>query len=265
MRVGELLDAAIKLYRRNWKPLMGIAAFVMVPFSFLQSYLTRSSATNPFTLNPGRLGEQQPVPPGTVDTALVGLVFTLVLFLFIQPFLTAAFAKAASDVYLGGRPTVKEIYAFALSRLFAILLVTVLTALAVLGGFVLLIVPGVILLVRFAFGPVVVVLEDARGTTAMRRSWRLSRGFFWKILGTLLLASLIATVVSGIVSFPLIAGGLALGSKGWALRAVGGAIGSVITRPFASLVGVLLYFDLRIRKEGLDLEIMARELEAPPS
>jgi hypothetical protein len=67
----------------------------------------------------------------------------------------------------------------------------------------------------------------------------------------------IANTILGLVPTALSYG---LGSWGWLLRAVGSAAASVVTTPFVTIVVVLLYFDQRIRKEGLDLSIMAQEL-----
>ena len=253
MRVGEMLDATIKLYRLQWKLFMGIAAYILVPYLFLQSFLTRTTS-NPFSF------EAEP----EVDTTriILVLVFALGTYLFIQPFLTAAFARAASDIYLGGNPSIKSIYRFALPRTHSILWVSFLYALVTGIGFLLLIVPGFLFFVRFAFGSVVVVLEGTKGTKALRRSWRLSKKHFWKIIGTLFLAGLLTSVVGGILQLPLTAVGAALGSAGWILAGVGAALAGIVTRPFAAVIGVLLYFDLRIRKEGLDLAIMAQELSA---
>ena len=253
MRVGEMLDAAIKLYRLQWKLFMGIAAYILVPYLFLQSFLTRTTS-NPFRF------EAEP----QVDTTriILAAVFTLGVYLFIQPFLTAAFARAASGIYLGEKPSIGSIYRFALSRTHSILWVSFLYALVTLIGFLLFIVPGFLFFARFAFGPMIVVLEGTKGTRALRRSWRLAKKHFWKIIGTLFVAGLLTTVVGSVLQLPLTAAGVALGSAGWILAGVGAALAGIVTRPFAAIIGVLLYFDLRIRKEGMDLAIMAQELSA---
>ena len=59
----------------------------------------------------------------------------------------------------------------------------------------------------------------------------------------------------------LLAGGtLHAGPSSWPVRAIGTSIATVLTQPFSQLVAVLLYFDLRVRKEGFDLEILAKQL-----
>jgi membrane-anchored glycerophosphoryl diester phosphodiesterase (GDPDase) len=191
---------------------------------------------------------------------LVSLAFTALQLVFVAPFLTALFAKLTSDMYVGAPSDVRTAYRFAVMRIGPILLVTILTGLAVLGGVLLLIVPAFLFYVRFAFASAVVVIEDEHGRGAMRRSWRLARGRFWPLFGTLLLASVLAGIVAGVATVPLTFAAEYIGPSGWPLAAVGSALAAIVTRPFVIVVTVLLYFDLRIRKEGFDLDVQVEQL-----
>lgn len=256
MGIGELIDAAVRLYRLEWKALMGIVAFVVVPVTFLELWATQIL-----------LGEIGPTPTSTDafgEVLVVTLAFVAVQFLIVQPFLVAATARAAADVYLGAPVTIGGTYRYALGRLPSILAITILSTLAALLGFVLLIIPGIIALVRLAFAPVALVVEGQRGADAMRRSWRLTKGFFWRTLGTLLLSGVIVAIVSGIISIPGDLAVQALGPDAWAISTLVTALATVLVTPFGMVVIVLLYFDLRIRKEGFDIEVMARELATAP-
>jgi hypothetical protein len=51
---------------------------------------------------------------------------------------------------------------------------------------------------------------------------------------------------------------------GWLLRAAGGVLSAIVTTPFVTAVTVLLYFDARVRREGLDISLMLREIVATP-
>ena len=93
MGVGELIDAAIKLYRSQWKRLMAIVAIALVPITFLQVFITRSLGTS--------FSTPSSVPEDVDTTLIAGGVVALIEFLVVQPFLTAAMAKASADVYLG--------------------------------------------------------------------------------------------------------------------------------------------------------------------
>lgn len=252
MGIGELIDAAVRLYRLEWKALMGIVAFVVVPVTFLELWATQ------FVL--GQVAPTTTSADAFGQLVAVTLPFVAVQFLIVQPFLVAATARAAADVYLGEPVTIGGTYRYALSRLPSILWITILTIMAMVLGFVLLIIPGIIALVRLTFAPVALVVEGHRGPAALRRSWRLTKGFFWRTLGTLLLSGLIVGIVSAIIGIPGELALQALGPDAWPISGLINMLATVLMTPFGMLVIVLLYFDLRIRKEGFDIEVMAREL-----
>jgi hypothetical protein len=256
MGVGEVLDAAITLYRTQWKALLGIAAILLVPLTFLQLYITRAWG-DPFST--------APVTQETLDATLLPFgIVALVQGLFVQPLLTAAVARVAADGYLGHPVDVGTTLRFALRRIHSILWIGILYALTVIVGAILLIVPGVIAYVRMGFGTPALVVEGLKGTKALGRSWRLSKGNFWRLFGVLLLASIMAGIVSSVLTIPTSLAFGAIGPGGWPIEALGQSIAQVLTLPFATLIAVLLYFDLRIRKEAFDLQVMARELAAEP-
>ena len=256
MGIGELIDAAVRLYRLEWKVLMAIVAFIVVPVTFLEVWASQILI--------GNISPAIPSSDAFGQFLALALVFIAVQFLIVQPFLVAAVARAAADTYLGEPVTIGGTYRYALRLLPSILWITILTTLATLFGFILLIIPGIIVLVRLAFAPAALVVEGHRGSKALRRSWRLTKGFFWRTLGTLLLSGVIAAIVSGILSIPGELVVQALGPDAWPISAIVSVLATVLVTPFGMLVVVLLYFDLRIRKEGFDIEVMARELASAP-
>jgi possible integral membrane protein len=97
----------------------------------------------------------------------------------------------------------------------------------------------------------------------MRRSWQLTKGSFWRVVGILLIAALITSALTGIVSTILgAAGGLAAAQENAdayaAIMAGTNFLNSVLQAailPFSAAVTALTYIDLRMRKEGLDVEL----------
>jgi hypothetical protein len=139
--------------------------------------------------------------------------------------------------------------------------ISIMSSLVVFLGALLLIVPGLIFLAGFLLSPVVAVIEGSRNSSAaMSRSWELSKGFKGKILLTMLVALLLMLVPS-----------IALGGLGGLF---GGAaerpmalvviviplILQVFVYPFVYVVQTVLYYDLRVRKEGFDLEVLANAM-----
>jgi TRAP-type C4-dicarboxylate transport system permease large subunit len=117
------------------------------------------------------------------------------------------------------------------------------------------IIPGIYIGVRLAVSIQALVVEDKRGTDAMRRSWDLVGGHWWHAAFTLLVAALITGVVNAVITAPFSAGA-------WLLQGIAAAVATTVTLPYGALVGVLLYLDLRARKERLDLDTLKANLQA---
>lgn len=267
MGVGQIIDASIKLYRQHWKLLISIVAIPLAVIEFARAlilqYSVPSLGTSPFNFN------FQTSNPSAVSSSLtsvlsISLIFLLIQYLVVTPFLTAAIAKASADLYLNRPVTVADVYRAARKRFWPILGSLLLLGLASSGGFLLLIIPGIIFLVRLVLAPVPVMLEGAGPGRSLSRAWQLSRGNFWRMLGLGLLVTILEYVVSLIVSvIPAILAHFA-GPVGWVFVGAGGAAGLILVTPFHTIALVLLYFDLRIRKEGFDLTILAHQLSTGP-
>jgi hypothetical protein len=122
--------------------------------------------------------------------------------------------------------------------------------------------------VSFSLAAPVVVLENQGPAAALRRSLRLVRRSFWRVFGIFLLTLLIVSIASVVLQVPFslierFTGGSAqlFGLAGHRtvaavlITAVGSIVAGAVTRPISAGVTVLLYLDLRMRKEGLDLAL----------
>ena len=96
---------------------------------------------------------------------------------------------------------------------------------------------------RLAVSTQALVIEDKRGTQAMRRSWDLVGGHWWHAAFTLLVAGLITGVVNAVITAPFSA-------DAWLLQGIAAAVATTVTLPYGALVGVLLYLDLRPARNG---------------
>jgi hypothetical protein len=121
-----------------------------------------------------------------------------------------------------------------------------------------------------AFAPAAIVLEQKPIPAALERSFALVRHRFWRVLSIRVLAGLITTVATGLISVPFGLAGqvLSLGTTGPTVLGVvsvvlGQALGQVITAPFAAGVVVLLYVDARIRAEAFDVALRAGASAGP--
>jgi hypothetical protein len=149
-------------------------------------------------------------------------------------------------------------------------------ALAILFLALLVLAPAAIVLVlwfsvRYSVSIPAVVLENIKGSAAIRRSVDLSKGRRWQGLLALLLGVVIAYAMVALFQGPFYAVMLVLGIKGqlpvWLslCMAASSSIASMVAGPIPMIVFVLFYYDLRIRKEAFDLQQMMASLPEPGS
>ena len=272
--VTEILDAAFHVYRAHFTPLTLLAAFVVFPI------IVASVALGVLTAALERQGGG--ADPSAGATAAIGVTFLLASPLIMLWFVVAqaALQKAVADAYLGEEVSWTGALRHVLSRFWRLVGASVVKGLAllapamaagVLGGlaaaaqapalvalvFVAAFVAMLFLFLRLALVPATVVLEDTSVGIALRRSWELSAGHGGRLLGGILLAYLIMfalqLTVMGIVGV----------ATNFEIAQVASNLGSIVTYPIVAGVVVLMYYDIRIRKEGFDLEVMSADLAAP--
>lgn len=123
--------------------------------------------------------------------------------------------------------------------------------------------------IRLNLASAALVLENVGVIPALKRSWTLSHRSFWRILGITLLAGIITQFITGIAGLPgsvLTAVGTGVDGAGGLLFLIGGqlwaALVAAAVAPFITGVTGLLYIDMRIRREGLDVTLMSAAAEA---
>jgi hypothetical protein len=172
-------------------------------------------------------------------TGSLALVAVGVLISIVAGVLYAGYVvKLVQDVRDGRRDfSVGELFSAAAPYIGTLFLNGLLAGIAITIGFVLIIVPGLILITIWSVIAPSIVVEDRGVIEAFGRSRELVRGNGWNVFGAIVLAFLIVIAVS------IVAGliGSALGDAG---RVVLQAIANVITAPIAALVASILFFDL---------------------
>jgi hypothetical protein len=239
LSLGEVLDVSFGLYRSLFAPLLVIAVICQSLPMALGVYI------------------------GLSGVLFVNLGLSLVygvLAVILGSLGVAASTFVVSDAYLGRETSAVVALHRALALLGRLVVISLLSSLLIGIGFMLLIVPGVILLSGLVLSTVVAVLEaPPSATAAMGRSWELTRGFRGKVFLTLVVAFLLLLVPS------IALGGVEAlmgGGGGVALVVVAlEAILQILIYPFLYVVMTVLYYDLRVRKEGFDLELLASSLQ----
>ena len=159
------------------------------------------------------------------------LLSYVLLLVIVSVHLTAMF-RAGEETLAGGNPRLGEVLGQSLGRVPRVLAVTLLLAVMAFVGFLLLIVPGIIVLIRFSAAMQVAAIEDMGVFGSFRRSVHLTRGSRWRIF----LAMLVAIV--GIFGVELLIG-IVFGGIAGVTGALGG-LGSGAITPAIGLVGVFL-------------------------
>ncbi|HEY9480501.1 MAG TPA: glycerophosphoryl diester phosphodiesterase membrane domain-containing protein [Gemmatimonadaceae bacterium] len=233
----EIIDASFQLLRRHYTQLVAVAVVALLPYIVLVA-----------------------VTGGATTDAATGVSGVGIILVFLAQWLCAALAEAAvivgvSDAYLEGRVDITRSLASTVSRLPTIIGAGFVRGLAVLVGFIAFIFPAFYVMLRtFAIIPVVVLEEKSAGDS-LSRSWELAKGEVGKIFLTLLLAWMIFFVLYFLLL--MIVGMLASQNE----RAVSLVVGLLmaLVYPITGVVTTLLYYDIRVRREGFDLELLARE------
>jgi hypothetical protein len=243
--VGEILDVSFGLYRRHFSPL-AIIALVCTGIPVLMNLYVEAAG--------GML-------------ANLGLTAAYyVVFMALSAIATAATVFVVSDSYLGRPPEARDALKRAAPLLVRLLACSLLTAIVVGLGFLLFLLPGIVLLcgLLVAF-PALVLEPDVTAMGALSRSWALTRGSRWRMFGllvTLFILMYVPIVGLGAIAALLlprayVGGGL---TSELVVLAVIGVV-QLLLYPLLYCVLTVAYYDLRIRKEGFDLEILASTLQ----
>jgi hypothetical protein len=304
--LGTLLGASFQVLRRNPKATFGsgliIQAVIMLVTVLIIGLITLWAFDR---IDSAPLDQQDAVAAGSLLTGVLSAIIPLTLTVIASALLQAIIVVEVARATLGEKQRLSSLWRRAATRLWPLALWTLLITgalllgVAVVAGIVVLLVTvggvggivagvlvgvfGGLLLAAASFFlytktsvvPSLIVLEKLGVRASVIRSWSLTRGYFWRTLGMLLLIGLIVQVISQVVSFPV---SLVLGF-GTVLVDPNGAfleestiitvvVSLLIAIPIAAVAAVvqsaavaLIYLDLRMRKEGLDLEL-ARYVES---
>jgi hypothetical protein len=281
MGIGELIDMTFTLFRRAWQPLLLLGLISIIP-----TFLVQFAMQSIFTVNEGRFFENlvlsiaRSPEPLLLFGVLTGYLLFILVLLFLAPLWTGAFIAAAHQVVMGESVTIGSAFRTALSRYWALVGTSLLIGLIYIVAFPVLVIGGLVILspftltggyltlmTFFAFRKQVIVIERVSGgVPALKRSWQLVSGRFWPVLGTLLLLFLLFWVLGLIVGMFLnmpvgLLQSLVLQNQAGAfLVSVTSSLPQAVAGPLGVLATTMLYYDTRIRKEALDLQL---QLDAP--
>ena len=300
LSLGELLDRAFTLYRRHFWLFVGIMALPSVAMLFLSlggQILPALADDAP---------DQQPSPEivfAVAAVVVVGAAIAFLLYWITYALALGATTVAVSEIYSGRTPSVASAYGATRTRIGRLVLLLFLIgmrlflvfggitiAAIVVGGGAAIVSPILSMLIvtvaliagfvlvswmflRYSVAVPAAVLEDNTATESIERSIYLTKGSLIRVVVLFVFTVVVTYAALAVFQFPFVIASLAAGpetSTGFWLNMVGlvtGSIASALTGPLAVVAMAVLYYDIRIRKEGLDVELLIEGLRArvPPS
>ncbi len=228
MGLLEIVDQAFRLYRRSFWLFLGISAVAYVPVGAIQY--------------------------GSMNQLLQ------VIFAPLYLITAAALTKAISDRYLGQPTSIGEAYGY-IGRRFGKLILTMIVAyLFMLSGIILLGIGLIVFAFWISFVPQVFVIEGKQNFQAIWRSrFLIGKGTWGEVFVLGIIIGVLTLIIQGTLGAAI--GASVFRQEGMPIYAaiLMGLVNALVV-PIGQTATVLLYYDSRMRKEGFDLEMLAKEM-----
>ncbi|WP_322755127.1 hypothetical protein [Frankia sp. Cas3] len=249
LAVGEILDGAFSALRQNPGATIGLTVAATTVVQIISTLLTAWSQRT------------------STNAEIFATIITAVLYGVLAIVLAGMLSAVISDATLGSKMSAGEALRRIQPRLGGLIGLSIAVGALTLLGLIGLIIGALFVTVALAMSTPAFILEGGSVGTAMRRSWTLVRGAWWRTFGIILLTYVMVTVLTAILLIPLAviitAGGGsltdpysgALTTLGLLVTAVMNIAVRAVTTPITAGVIVLLYIDRRIRLEGLDVTL----------
>ncbi len=245
MSVGEILDTAFTLYKEQFKSYLSIVVIIMAV----------NMAFGIFAL----------VAQRHLGNAAAGIAFLATLIAMIAIGLAAGggLVKKASEQISDHEISGMEALRFGFRKTWYIFLGGLLCMIIVSLASILLVIPGIYLGNLYFLFTQVIIVEGKGPWSALKRSKELIKGSWWRSFGIILLTYLLVAVISWAAAFVIsliVLGLFGTGLTGQIIDLILRTPVSCLLVPISTIATTLLYYDLRIRKENLDLKLMVDNL-----
>ena len=278
MTIGAIWTETVRLFRRHSTLWMALAALQVIPQLLLGVVVQATGVADAAAIQLDRLLNEytsrveaangqdltflQDFPWKLPTNALVQLLVWTAATFFVQYFIFRTLAMGASvaavgEAYRTQEPRFGQALGVALQKIASLLAWAILAGIGFFGLFFLVLIPFVgfflwigalvVLAMRLLLVPQIIVAEDTNVFTAMGRSWELTRGSFWRMLGAWLLFVVVVGIVTGFITSIVsgLIGAIAGPDAGITLASTQGisTIVGLISTPIAYIAFTLLYYD----------------------
>ena len=257
MALGELLDASFSIMKARPRAVFGITAVFVLPVELLAAFLQRdvlaTASFNEILNDPSLAGGTTTSASDTMLVFFVGLLPSMLL-----PFIAGAIGRLVAAWRAGGDIAPGAALRAAGRKWWVLLIAWLLTHLAEGLAMIAFLLPALLLMALWQVAAPAIVVEDLGPLQGLRRSGRLAGTRFWPTVLAVLAAGFVHYVLNAML--PLVFQMVAIGlgdSGGWVVLAVGTTATTLVTTAFLAGFAVALYLDLRVRSEGLDLQLEA--------
>ncbi|MBI4363506.1 MAG: hypothetical protein HY545_01510 [Candidatus Doudnabacteria bacterium] len=179
--VGELIKQSWELFKANFKTFFVIALLLTV-VSVIPSLASRSFPS---------AETDAPLTPWTGVGFLVGAIIVVFISLWGE-------LALLSEALTPGQ-SLGNLFSSTVDKIGAVLFISFMVGLIVIAGIILLIIPGIIFSIWYAFAPIILLDEKLRGWEALKSSRELVKGFFGQVFSRLFAAA----IIFGAIYIPL--------------------------------------------------------------
>ena len=237
--LGDLLNEAFAVYVKHLWRFIALAAVIQVPITVIVQVAGTGAVAYGLGLALGGLG---------------------------SIFVYGAVAYAVGQQYVTGHIDIGDCYSRVWWRIVSLTLLALILALSIAAGASLsiLIVPAIALLAYLVYWSVAipaVIVEANKPVEALKRSFRLVRGSWWRIFGITVVVTLVLIGLGLLIATPFaLAPRIAAPVIGDVFGLLGSIGVAVAVPPLAGIASTLIYYDLRVRKENYDFTTLSQEM-----
>jgi hypothetical protein len=241
-RVGAVFGRAFELLFRDFGKFFGLSLLAWAPFLVLT--LVAGGAQS---------GLAGAMPPGGGNIARLGLSLLGIglLWMLLSVLCQAIILYGAFEQMRGKSFAVGDSLKRGLARFFPILGVILCMAFGAGFASILFFVPGIIVYLMWFVAVPVCIVEERGPTASLGRSRELTKGSRWKLFGIVMVIAVASWLVQMIVQLVFLA------VAGKLLAALATFLSSALIAAYRSILGAVVYHDLRVAREGIDIDRIA--------
>ena len=244
---GSIINRSLAIYLKNFVPFTSLMAAMHAPI-VIYIYLVLQDGPEAFAVNAPRI---------TIITSLGSMILTMIA--------TGAITYGTVKELRGQHAPMMNCIAVGLAKLFPVLGTAFLFGIALVGGFLCFVIPGIFLLCMLWLAVPAVVIEGNGGIPALKRSIELTEGYRGQIFAILAILTIINWVVGTALEKVVLSGGN-LSNPAAVMEHLGQtmmlsfAVGIFFSAAIA-VANAVTYHDIRLEKEGVDAEALASVFE----